>query len=1185
MNCGSCGTANEAGRKFCLQCGTRLAAGCPVCGTLNTSGALFCGECGSPLDASAGPPAARDAAPSAPATGPTAERRLVSVLFADLVGFTAVAESRDAEDVRELLNGYFETCREIVERYGGTVEKFIGDAVMAVWGTPVALEDDAERAVRAAIDLVDAAARLGEQTEVPELALRAGVVTGEAAVTLGAAGMGMVAGDMVNTASRLQSVAPPGTVLVGEATRRAASEAITFEPAGEQLLKGKEAPVPAFRALRVVARRGGAGRSEQLEAPFVGRESELRLIKDFFHATARDRGVRLVSIMGQGGVGKSRLAWEFQKYLDGLSELIYWHQGRSPSYGAGVSFWALGEMVRMRAGIGESDDDETTRARLAETLHQFVPDPAERQALEGPLLQLLGIGEAHGRERSELFSAWRTFFERVAEANTVVMVFEDLQWADDGLLDFIEEMLAWSRGRSIYIITLSRPELMDRRPTWGAGQRAFTSLGLEPLTDEDMRQLLAGLVPGLPETAIGAIVARAEGIPLYAVETVRMLLNDSRIERDGETYRPLGDLTELAVPESLHALIAARLDALQPLERALIQDASVLGQSFTVAALTAVTSDSAEVEPLLRHLVQREVLTIDDDPRSPERGQHRFVQGLLREVAYGTLARRDRRSRHLAAARYFETLGDEELVGVLAQHYLDAYRAQPEGDEGAAVAAQARIALRAAAQRATDLGSPRLAHRYLEDALEAVTDPAEELNLQVAAAWAAGDAGLVEVGDAHLQRAIELATQIGDAGARRRAIAGRAGFLVEGHQEQGRQLLVDALAEPGLEPSDPGYIELAEGLAKFEMRLGNSAEAVAIADRALPAMELAGADQLTVETLITRGVALANLGRITEATMTLTGAIALAERRGMVGSSLRAATNLGYTLEPEDPVRGFQVSKEGYERAARYGITWAMRYLLGNACDMAFQVGEWEWALGEVTEQLSGELEVRERLWYEGIALLLRACRGEADLARAEGERLVARAAGFDDVQYHVLTYLPRLFASLAAGRLTDVIQLAEEGLNLGPHAVELAVVGARAAIWNGDAAAARRMLEAYGVARTGRRTDAARTTIEAGIATLEGRGADGRRLYADVLGRWQDLGLPTLLAFCQLDIIQTGALEPAERQRVATEARAFFERVGATPFLARLEAALVGESTASPSGATRTAVGPSGLEEAVSGP
>jgi class 3 adenylate cyclase len=1168
MNCGTCGAPNEAGRKFCLECGVRLAVGCPVCGSPNTPGARFCGECGSPIVAGAPTPEATATIATVPATGaptPIAERRLVSVLFADLVGFTSISETRDAEDVRDLLSGYFDVCREIVDRYGGVVEKFIGDAVMAVWGAPVAREDDAERAVRAALDLVDAAARLAAKIGVKELALRAGVVTGEAAVTMGASGMGMVAGDMVNTASRLQSVAPPGSVLVGETTKRAASQAIAFEQAGEQILKGKVVPVPAYRALRVVAKRGGAGRSDQLEAPFVGREAEMRLLKDFYHATARDRGVRLVSVIGQAGIGKTRLAWEFHKYLDGLSELIYWHHGRSVAYGEGVSFWALGEMVRMRAGILEGADEDTTRSKLGEVLRQFVIDEDERTRLEGPLLQLLGIGDGHGRERSELFTAWRTFFERIADANSVVMVFEDLQWADVGLLDFIEEVLALSRGHPIYIITLARPELLDRRPTWGAGQRAFTSIGLGPLTEEEMTELLSGLVPGLPEAAIRAIVTRAEGIPLYAVETVRMLLDDGRIEREGDSFRPTGDLSTVAVPESLHALIAARIDALPPIERAVLQDASVLGLSFTPAALAAVTSQPDGLDGRVRHLVARELLALDDDPRSPERGQYHFASALLKEVAHGTLSRRDRRTRHIAAARYFEALGDDELAGVLAQHYLDAYRAQPEGEEGAAVATQARIALKAAAQRARDLGSPRQAQRYNEQALEAVTDPAEELELRQAAGLDAVNAGFVEAGDAHLQRATELADSLGDAATRRRSIAVRARILIEGRQEQGRQLLVDALAEPGLAPSDPGFVELAGIMALYEMRGGSDAEAVAIADRALPAMEVAGADEQTVMTLITRGVSLAALGRSMEATVILTGAKALAERRGMVGPSLRAAINLGYALEPEDPVLGFQVSRAGYERAARYGITWAARYLLGNACDSAFQVGEWDWALHEVGDRLGEELETRERLWYQSTDLMLRAYRGEPVSEMAERE-IADMVQGFDDVQYRMIPYWVRLHGNLVAGRLVDVVRVTDEALTLGFAAVEAAPLGARAAIWAGDVAAASRMLDAYAAARPGRRTDAMRVTIEAGIAALEGRRADARQGYGDAQQRWRDLGLPTWLALCQLDIVETGAMEPGERRRAGDDARAFFERLGARPLVERIDAALARERETTPS-------------------
>ncbi len=360
MICSNCGTENPGGAKFCTECASRLALVCPSCGTANPPTAKLCGECATPLAGAsaaprptaapsgqapgagriAGPPAPgalvgtpASATVAAPPTAPVAERRLVSVLFADLVGFTGLAEGMDAEETRELLSRYFELARDVVERHGGTVEKFIGDAVMAVWGAPSAREDDAERAVRAALALVDAVRALG-----PTVQARAGVLTGEAAVTLGAVGQGMVAGDLVNTASRLQSAAAPGSVLVGESTQRAASRAIVFDAVGEQSLKGKTVPVPAWRAVRVVAERGGRNRSETLEAPFVGRADELRLLKELYHATSREKRARLISIIGPAGIGKSRLAWEFVKYIDGLVERVWWHDGRSPAYGEGITF-------------------------------------------------------------------------------------------------------------------------------------------------------------------------------------------------------------------------------------------------------------------------------------------------------------------------------------------------------------------------------------------------------------------------------------------------------------------------------------------------------------------------------------------------------------------------------------------------------------------------------------------------------------------------------------------------------------------------------------------------------------------------------------------------------------------------------------------------------------------------------
>ena len=295
---------------------------------------------------------------------------------------------------------------------------------MAVWGTPIAHEDDAERAVRAALELVDAVKASSRPPGTSRRPHRRG------GRQLGATNQGMVAGDLVNTAARLQGVAEAGTVLVGETTRRAAERAIVFEPLGDHSLKGKTAPIPAWRAVRVVAKRGGEGRADALEPPFVGREEELRELKDVLHAVGRDRRVRLVSITGPGGIGKSRLVWELEKYADGVTEDIYWHRGRSPSYGEGIALWALGEMVRRRCGLTEDADEPTTRAAVDATLAEFVPDASEREHIGPALLTLLGVEEAPAGGRDVLFPAWRLFFERIADQGTTVLVFEDLQWAD-----------------------------------------------------------------------------------------------------------------------------------------------------------------------------------------------------------------------------------------------------------------------------------------------------------------------------------------------------------------------------------------------------------------------------------------------------------------------------------------------------------------------------------------------------------------------------------------------------------------------------------------------------------------------------------------------------------------------------------------------------------------------------------
>src|SRR6266496_4255812 len=743
MTCSACGTENRAGRKFCSNCGAQLARACPACGAANDPDDRFCGECGAALEGEPRP---------APAE---AERRLVSVLFGDLVGFTPLSEDQDPEAVRELLSRYFEAARRVIERYGGTVEKFIGDAVMAVWGTPSATEDDAERAVRAGLDLVAAVPQLD-----PELRARAGVLTGEAAVTIGAEGQGMVAGDMVNTASRIQSAAEPGQVLVGEVTRRATEATIVYDEAGAFELKGKAERVPLWRALRVVAGVGGARRSTGLEAPFVGRDREMRLLKEMFHSTSEEKKAHLVSIVGIAGIGKSRLAWEFDKYTDGLIETNWWHRGRCLAYGEGVTYWALAEMVRMRARIAEGEDTASAMAKLRAAIETHVQDPEERKWVEPRLAHLLGLEERTARDREDLFSAWRLFFERMAEVHPTVLVFEDMLWADAALLDFIEYLLEWSRNYPLFILTHARPELMDKRPNWGAGRRNFTSLFLEPLPPEAMHDLLSGLAPGLPEELRTRILERAEGIPLYAVETVRMLLDRGLLKLEGSEYRPTGPIEALDVPETLQGLIAARLDGLLPEERRLLQHGSVVGKVFTKEALAAVSGvPETQVEEILTSLIRKEVLFRQADARSPEHGQYGFLQDLVSWVAYETLSRKERKATHLAMARYLETTWgaeEDEIVEVVASHYLDAYRAAPDATDAAETKTKASEALVRAGDRAASLAANEEAQRYFEQAAELADAPGRRAELLERAGQMAWAGARGEQGRIHFEAAMTL---------------------------------------------------------------------------------------------------------------------------------------------------------------------------------------------------------------------------------------------------------------------------------------------------------------------------------------------------------------------------------------------------------------------------------------------
>ncbi|MEP7378266.1 MAG: adenylate/guanylate cyclase domain-containing protein, partial [Chloroflexota bacterium] len=1146
--CANCGTENTPGAKFCNDCGGALSAGCPSCGATNKPGARFCNECGTSLGET-GTAAVRPTIASTTAA-PVAERRLVTVLFADIVGFTPFAEDKDAEEVRDTLSRYFDMCTDIIGRYGGTVEKFIGDAVMAVWGAPTAHEDDAERAVRAGLELVDAVRALG-----PDIQARVGILTGEAAVTLGATNQGMVAGDMVNTAARLQGVAQPDTVLVGEATMRTTEAAIAFEPLGDQALKGKIAPVPAWRALRVVAERGGRNRAEALEAPFVGRDDELRLLKDLFHATGREKRTRLVSITGPGGIGKSRLAWEFEKYMDGISETIYWHRGRSPSYGEGITFWALGEMIRGRAGLAESDDEATTRQKIAETVATNVPDEAERRWIEPALLALLGHGTSTGAD--QLFAAWRTFFERLASKGPVVMVFEDLHWADTGTIDFVEHVLDWSKGVPIFIVTLSRPELIERRPDWGAGKRNFMSMYLEPLTEPAMRDLLAGLAPGLPDGATRSIIERADGMPLYAVETVRMLVADGKLVAENGAYHPVGDLAALAVPETLTALIGARLDGLDPADRSLLQGAAVLGQSFTMPALAAVAGEAeTDIASRLAALVKRELLTIDVDPRSPERGQYAFVQSVVREVAYNTLAKRDRKAGHLAAARYFEGLGSDELAGALATHYLAAHTNSPAGPEADAVAAQARIALRGAAERAIDLGSFAQAATFYDQARRITTDTAEIADLLQRSGAAAGEAAQSAIAQSRLREALDLRRVGADEAAELRATTALARSLIVNFKvEEAIALLEPAAARwiPDGAELDTDRVELLSQLSRVYFFHEEHERAIAIADRALPVAERLDAVALVADLLVTRGTALGNLGRNYEGVGAIRAGRDLADASGLTATSLRATINLT-AMGQGDPAGSYQIARTALGTALRLGRRSYARNLRMNATANALEVGDWDWAFEQWATELETETDELGLFVVRWNLVSLNASRG--DVASDEMADLEAWATKNGDPG--VLAGLEGLRADVAwaEGRLADACDAllraaAGDALNAPTQtrAAGVAALIARDADRAGQALAA---FDATGI--HGRLWDLDRQLLQTGIGALIAPTGTELRSFRDVIDQLRDMGLPVRQCVAVLVLLATRGGDEPEVLALGDEAEAIMRRLSAKPMLRELE-------------------------------
>jgi class 3 adenylate cyclase/tetratricopeptide (TPR) repeat protein len=672
---------------------------CPSCGEENPERARFCLACGASLGART--------------LGE--ERKTVSVLFVDLVAFTARSDAADPEDVRATLQPYHERVREELGRFGGTVEKFVGDAVMAVFGAPVAHEDDAERAVRAGLRILEATSELG-------LEVRAAVATGEAVVQLGArpeAGEGIATGDVVNTASRLQGSAAPGTLVVGELTFRATRARIDYEELEPVELKGKSGLIPLWRALSARSRFGvdvEIGGSTL----FVGRDHELALLRETYARVRRDETVQLVTLVGEPGVGKTRILRELAQWLDDQPDLVYWRQGRCLPYGEGITFWALGEIVKAQAGILESDTSDEAAAKLAAATTDAVAEP-DREWVQARLAALVGSSEAASASREETFTAWRTFLEGVAAVRPLVMLVEDIHWADAALLEFLDHVLEWSTGVPLLVLCTARPELYDRHAGWGGGKRNSTTVSLGPLSQDETAHLVASLLerPVLPAETQAVLLERAGGNPLYAEEFARMLTDRGGFDAD------------TPIPETVQALIAARIDTLAPATKAVLHDAAVVGKVFWAETVAALGAHADQTLPeLLNELVRKELIRPARVSSMEGAREFSFWHLLVRDVAYGQIPRRDRARKHVDVARWLEqTIGERvaDQAELLAHHYTEALQlAQATGDgDTTELTVSTRRFLELAGDRAARLDAAR-AIGYYEAALELwpATEPA-----------------------------------------------------------------------------------------------------------------------------------------------------------------------------------------------------------------------------------------------------------------------------------------------------------------------------------------------------------------------------------------------------------------------------------------------------------------------------
>jgi class 3 adenylate cyclase/tetratricopeptide (TPR) repeat protein len=984
---------------------------CPSCGQENPDGARFCNACATPL--------------------PEAERRLseerkrITVVFVDLVGFTAQAERLDPEDVRAMLAPFHARVRDELERHGGTVEKFVGDAVMAVFGAPVVHEDDPERAVRAAVAIRDSSA--GQ----PELQMRIAVNTGDALVNLGALparGEAMVAGDVVNTAARLQAAAPVGGVLVGDATYRATRDAIDYREAPPVHAKGKAVAVRVWEALEPFSRLG-VDRSAPSRTPLVGRERELGLLAALRTRLREGRAAQLVTLIGVPGIGKSRLVRELFELTDREPELITWRQGRCLPYGDGVTFWALGEIVKAEAGILETDPPAEGARKLTRAVAALIADEDEARWIEAELRALAGLGyedATRDANADTAVAAWRRFVEAVGERGPGVLVFEDLHWADDGLLDFVDELVDWLRDVPILVVATARPELLERRPAWGGGKADATTISLQPLHEEDTARLIAALLDRPLQLADEqrAALEQTGGNPLFAEQYVRMLS-----ERGSAG----------TLPESVQGVIAARLDALAPGEKELLQVASVHGKVFWLGGIgSALGQEPGRTRDLLRRLERKQFVRRERATTVAGDTQYAFQHVLLRDVAYGEIPRRARAEMHRRAAAWIEALGRPgDHAELLAHHYeraLELARAAGSEDDPQLVR-RAVETLRAAGERALSLSAFASAADLLDRALAYCPpgDP-ERPRLLLARVRTAFHTGGQD--RTSLEEALEGLRRAGDAEgvAEAQTLTSRYAWYA-GDREAADRHLTAALAAVADRPQSRAQAEALSALSGYHMLGGRFEASKEVGAEALRIAEALGLQPQCARVHILVGCArccLGDDGGLDE----IEEGIAVARAAGALDMVAVGWGNLSselHFLARLDEAR--RAWREGLELSERHGLGRLHRGYRAEGIAWAYLDGRWDEAHA-LADEIIAVATSGERDYGDPAALAIRAAMrlARGDRAGADQDsRLAVELAQGSDAQAQAQGFCIRAAVALAIGRHDEAGELAWALAGLGP--------------------------------------------------------------------------------------------------------------------------------------------------------